>query len=500
MINIEAKLEDLEEKLISYESFKEVLQQYLQRLLTSDQDTLAVVSELLDAVKSLSAARALADTPAELHQVLALQEDALHRFGGLTRVEDDDAPSLLQGGIVKVDDPQVYGMSLICTWLDCIVSNPEQSLDSLRKVFLQTNDPWTLALNRIFHIDIGQRQPIVNPDLWLASLIDKEQASSLHLARLLNTAQALELEPPQPIGPIPLAVWRHLLHTRPVYDLTARYARDSGKPGHTRVIALRGSLSGDDQPLPCLYRLGLPPPPFLPPGKTVTLGDLQTQMGCSLSTPVRLEGIEKAEHLSGNTPPIFIAHMPLGKLEASFSLILNHPPQVVVEDVTPTTALSTYRLLRVSASKGPSHRTQLFRLQTLPQNEWPSQHGWTRVYRFHNLGEIGVSTCPPGSFLEVSLRDDGEIGTEAEEAEVHFYRWGEGRHSLRISAAGLRRAAQTGTLIFLGANEETALEILTALQGLIGPVAQKIDPVVSRLETQVRWRTRMGGELFATER
>jgi hypothetical protein len=136
---------------------------------------------------------------------------------------------------------------------------------------------------------------------------------------------------------------------------------------------------------------------------------------------------------------------------------------------------------------------QVFRLQTLPKNEWPDEQGWTRMYRFHDLGQIGVETAPVGSFLQVSIKDNK---VAIENAEVYFQDWGEDRINLRISAAGLRRAAQTGSLIFLGVDEERVVPILDALQGLIGPAAQEIEPVISRLDCQVRWRTQMGPELF----
>ncbi len=491
MLKIEATLDELEAKLVSYENFKAVLQQYMQRLLGSDQDTLAIVSEMLDTIKSLSAARSLSETPAELRRVVELKKEALYRYGGVAHVEGVQAPPLLEGGIVKVDDPQVYGLSLICTWLDCIISNPEQSLNSLRRVFLRASDPWAVELNRIFHIDLGRLQPIAEPELWLADLVGDTAATHLTLSRVLNVAQALGLEPTEPVSHLPLAVWRHLLKTRPAYDLSDRFSR--GGSEHSRLIALQREEG--KRAVACLYRLGTTPPPAgkLPP--PISLGELAQQMGCSLATPVRLELVEKAGHLSGNTPSIFTADMPLGQVEESFSMALNNPPRLILQDVTPPAHPPSQRLLRVASAEKPERQAQVFRIQPLPQEEWPERKDRTHVYRFHDLADIGVGTCPPDGFLEVVLGND----RAESRAEVHFHRWGRQRASLHITAGGLRRAAQTGTLILLGAGEETALDVLDFLQGLIGPAAQEIEPVVSQLDCQVRWRTRFGEALFKSE-
>lgn len=492
MVKIEANLEELEAKLLSYENFKHLLQQYLQRLLGSDQDTLAVVSEMLDAVKALSSARALADTPPDLRQVVELRKSALLRYGGIAHVEGPDSPPLLEGGVVKLDDPQVYGLSLICTWLDCIVSNPEQSLDSLRKVFLKATDSWGSYLNRTFHLDLGRMRPISDPSSWLADLLGGKPAKSLYLARVYNNAQALGLESMQRIGEIPLPIWKHLLGTKPIYDLTARYTRPDQDIGPARLVAV--NRDGSSKELPCLYWVSLDPSPEMPPlGPPIALTELQSQLGLSPSTPVRLEMIEQAEHLSGNAASVFTAHLPLNRLLDALAMILNHPPAVLIQDITPKNTPPSQRLLRISSSQAPERVVQIFRLQTLPPNEWPGEQGWTRMYRFHDLGQIGVQTAPAGSFLQVSIKDNH---VTIENAEVYFQGWGEERFSLRISAAGLRRAAQTGSLIFLGVAEERVIKILDALQGLIGPAAQEIDPVISRLDCQVRWRAQMGPELF----
>ncbi len=491
MFKIETPLEQLEEKLLSYENFKRVLQEYLQRLLTSDQDTLAVVSEMLRAVKSLSTAPLLAETPVDMRRALELRIEALRRYGGIARVEDVSAPGLLDGGVIKVDDPQIYGLSLISTWLDCIISNPEQGLDSLRKVFLRATDPWSIELNRTFHVDLGRIQPIGNPQAWLSDLLRGESVSGLHLARVTNIAQALGLEAPVSLGTLPLPVWRRILETRPVYDLTARFGRAGRDTARARLLAWQREQGKEP---PCLYRLGLDPAPPLPtPSTPITLGELQTALNCSLATPVRLEMIEKAEHLSGSAPSTFCAFLPLGSLPAAFSLILNHPPAIVLHDLTPEPNPFGPRLLRVASTERPQTAVRLFRLHPLPQSEWPGRQGWARIYRFHDLGDIGVMTCPSAAYLQVSLREEDKSN---DEAEVYFYRWGKKRASLRISARDLRRTAQTGTLILLGSDEEVALDLLEALQGLIGPAAQEIHPVLSQLECQVRWRPRLGAELF----
>jgi len=493
-LKIETTLEDLEEKLLSYENFKQVLQQYLQRLLTSDQDTLAVVAEMLESVKRLSSARELAEAPADMHGALALQPEVLSRYGGVAYIEGLPAPPLLKGGVIKLDDPQVYGMSLISTWLDCIISNPEQSLDSLRKVFLRATDSWGVELNRVFHIDLGRAQPIANSEAWLADLLRGEPVGNLYLARATNIAQALGLEAPTIMGRIPISAWRYLLRTRPIYDLTTRFGRAGRDTARARLVALR--RESEDQAGACLYRLGLDPRSPVPePPPPISLGDLQATMGCTMATPVRLEMIERADHLSGNAPTTFSAFLPLGSLLNTFSLVLNHPPSVVLQDITPPATPFSQRFVRVASSAAPERVVRLFRIHTLVQSDWPSQHGWSRVYRFHDLGDIGVTTCPPEAYLEVALREAGV--TEDEEAQVYFHRWGTTRASLRISAGGLHRAAQTGTLILLHADEDIALDILDFLQGLIGPAAQEINPVVSQLETQVHWRPKLGSALFS---
>lgn len=491
MLTTEATLEEIEAKLLSYDRFKEVLQQYLQRLLTSDQDTLAVVAEMLDAVKGISAARELAATPPDLHRILELQPEALYRYGGVATVEGTTAPPLLKGGVTKIDDPQVYGMSLISTWLDCIVSNPEQSLDSLRKVFLRATDAWGTELNRIFHVDLGRMQPIADPVTWLADLQQGQTRPHLHLARVNNIAQALGLEPPQPVGPVPLVAWKHLLQTRPVYDLTSRFVRPGVDAERSRLVALRRK---QEQSLTCLYRLGLDPLPTPPhPPSPITLGHLENMLGCPLTAAVRLDMIERADHLSGSAPSTFSAFLPLGAILETFSLVLNHPPEIVLHDVTPPPGNMPQRLLRVA---GGAKRVRLFRISPLPSNEWPSLQGWTRIYRFHDLADIGVAVCPPEAYLQVALRE-GEMGEP--DGEVYFHRWGNRRLSLRITAQGLRRTAQTGTLILLHCDQPTALAVLSFLLGLIGPVAQEINPLVSELECQVRWRPYTGASLFQEE-
>jgi hypothetical protein len=495
MLKVETSLEELEEKILSYESFKQVLQQYLQRLLGSDQDTLAVVAEMLAAVKRLSSERELAEAPIEIQRVLGLQPAALYRYGGVGFVEGVPAPPVLRGGVIKLDDPQVYGMSLISTWLDCIISNPEQSLDSLRKVFLRAGDPWGTELNRTFHLDLGRTQPIAAPEAWLADLLRGESIETLQLARVTNVAQALGLETPVSLGRVPLAVWRHLLQTRLVYDLTARFGRAGRDTARARLIALRREIRG--QTAPSLYRLGLAPAPAIPlPPPPITLADLQATLGCTLATPVHLEMIERADHLSGSAPATWSASLPLGSLRQTFSLILNQPPGIILQDITPAPTPFAQRLLRVAAAPDPERAVRLFRIRPLAPDEWPSQRGWTRTYRFHDLSDIGVTTCPPEAYVEVALREAGP--DEEEDSEIYFHRWGEKRASLRITAQGLHRTAQTGTLILVQADEDIALDILASLQGLIGPAAQEIDPLVSRLDCQVHWRPRPGPELFAT--
>jgi hypothetical protein len=490
MFKIETPLEQLEEKLLSYENFKRVLQEYLQRLLTSDQDTLAVVSEMLHAIKSLSTASLLVEAPVDMRPALELRTEVLRRYGGIAQVEDVPAPDLLSGGVTKVDDPQIYGLSLISTWLDCIISNPEQGLDSLRKVFLRAADPWSVELNRTFHVDLGRLRPIASPQVWLSDFLGGASPSALQLARVTNVVQALGLEAPIPLGRLPLPVCRRLLESRPVYDLTARFVPAGPAAEQVRLLAWKR----DRKDPPCLYRLSLDPLPSHPaPSAPVTLGEIQTALNCTLATPIRLEMLEKAEHLGGNVAPTFSALLPLGRLPAAFHLILNHPPGIVMHDLTPEAGPFGPRLLRVASTGRPQTAVRLFRLHPLPPSEWPGRQGWSRIYRFHDLGDLGVDTCPAGAYLQVSLREEGENG---DEAEVYFHRWGKTRASLRISARDLRRAAQTGTLIFLGADEEVALDLLEALQGLIGPAAPKIQPVLSQLECQVRWRPQLGAELF----
>lgn len=493
MLDGEISLEELEEKLVSYETVKKVLQRYLQRLLSSDQNTLALFAEMLDAVKSLSSARAPMETPADLQRVVELREAALYRHGGVARVEGVPAPPLLEGGIHKIDDPQLYGMSLICTWLDCIVSNPEQSLDGLRRVFLQATDPWAAELNRVFHVDLGRLRPIEDPDAWLDALLSGNTAVILHLAKASNPLQVLGIEAAPSVGQTPLAVWRQLLQTRPVYDLTDRYLTARDRRNQVRIVAMQHEDEGASTAY--LYRIGpepvLPRPPLPRP---TSLGTVQTSLQCTLTTPIRLEVIEKTAHLERTSPSVLTIHLPLGDLPRSLALLLNDPPDIVLRDITPLATPPTQRLLRVSSSKQDEASALLLRIEPLPQSEWPSVQGWTRVYRFHDLGEVGINSCPPGSFLEVSRRDMSESGEE--EAEVYFHRWGNKRASLRIPAAGLRRAAQTGTLVLLNADKATALDILASLQGLIGPAAHEIEPVVSRLDCHVRWRPHLGPALF----
>ncbi len=493
MVKIETALEELEDRIVSYENFKQVLQQYLQRLLGSDQDTLAVVAEMLDTVKRLSAARDLGEAPLDIQHLLQLRPEALYRYGGVALVESITGLPLLRGGTIKVDDPQVYGMSLISTWLDCIISNPEQSLDSLRKVFLRATDSWGIDLNRIFHIDLGRIQPIAAPEAWLADLQRGETARRLHLARVTNVVQALGLETPTAVGQVPLAAWSHLLQSRPVYDLTGRFAHAGRDTARARLVALRREVGGKS--LPCLYRLGLDPMPPVPEHPApITVGDLQATLGCALATPVRLEMIERADHLSGSAPATFGASLPLGNLPYSFSMILNQPEEIIIQDITTPSFPPAQRLLRVASHEQPEQTVRLFRLHTLPQKDWPSEHGWSRVYRFYDLGDIGVTTCPSEAYLEVRLLEGEE--SEEDRSEVYFHRWGETRASVRISAMGLHRAAQTGTLILLHTDEETALDVLNSLQGLIGPAAQEIDPILSDLDCSVRWRHRTATELF----
>ncbi len=490
MLKFDASLEEIEEKLISYDSFKQVLQQYMRRLLSSDQDTLAVVAEMLDAVKGISSARELADTPLDTQRLLEVREDGLERYGGVLHVLNSQVAPLLEGGTIKLDDPHVYGLSLICTWLDCIISNPEQSLDSLRKIFLRATDPWGADLNRTFHVDLGRVQPIADATTWLGSLLRGERANSLHLARVTNITQALGLEEPIALGRVPLPVWQKLLNSRPVYDLTTRYARAGQDTARARLIAVRR----EQDPIPCLYRLGLDPMPTIANRPVpITLGDLQTRLGCTLAAPVRLEVIERADHLGGSAPTTFSAFLPLGALPDTFARILNSPESIDLKDVTPPTSPLSQRLLRLSAA-GKTQSVRLVRIHLLPPDQWPSGKGWTKVYRFSDLGDIGVATCPSGAYLEVSMNEDDELSVGS--AEVSFYRWGSGEHSLRIMGSGLRRAAQTGTMIILHSNVEAALDILTSLQGLIGPAAQEIEPIISELECHVRWKPRLGAELF----
>ncbi|MBN1483441.1 MAG: hypothetical protein JXA37_01860 [Chloroflexia bacterium] len=491
MPKAEASLKALEAKLLSYENFKRVLQQYLQRLLSSDQDTLAVVAEMLDAVKALSSARSVSESPTDLDQVLELRESALRRYGGIAHIEGAPAPPLLGGGVVKLDDPQVYGLSLICTWLDCIVSNPEQSLESLRKVFLKARDSWGTQLNRRFNIDLGRLQPVTNPTLWLADLLGAEKPPLLYLARIYTNAQALGLEPIQDVGTIPLAAWRHLLQSKPVYDLTARYARAGHLTDQARLVALKREKGSE---MPCLYRVGLTPAPAMKPlPDPIPLEQLFHRLGGPPGAFVQVELIEQAAHLSGNVPPILAAHLPLNYIEQAFGLMLNHPPAILMQDVTPPGVSATQCLLRVCSSLAPRSVAQVFRLHTLAQHRWPERQSWSRVYRFQDLGQIGVQSAPPGSFLQVSVPNNH--GGE-DKAEVYFQDWGQDRFKLSISAASLRRAAQTGSLILLGVDVQAALQVLADLQGLIGPAAQQISPVVSQLDCQVRWRAHMGTDLF----
>jgi hypothetical protein len=169
--------------------------------------------------------------------------------------------------------------------------------------------------------------------------------------------------------------------------------------------------------------------------------------------------------------------------------MLNRPSGVIIQDVTTSRARSP-RLLRVSVASEPDQFVRLFRVQLLPRKEWPARQGWRQVYRFRDLGDIGVTTCPPEAYLQVSLPEDGRRGTD--DAELYFHRWGQKRVSFRISGLGLHRAAQSGSLILLNSDQDTALEVLAALQGLMGPAAQEIATQVSVLDCQVQWRPTQG--------
>ncbi len=479
-------LEELERRLASYENFKRVLQQYLERLLASDQDTLALVAEMLETVKAISGERIAAEPPADIQRILALREEALLAYGGVAHVQDVPAPEPLKGGTVKIDDPRVYGLSLLCTWLDCIVSNPEQSLDSLRKVFLRATDPWGIELSRTFSVDVGRMEPIADADAWLGTLLG--DADRVALARVTNIAQLLGLEPVRPLASVPVRVWQHLLRTRPAYDLTPQVAGPF-LPRHARVVAVRRDASPQKDG-GCCYVLGRTLSTEPSTLKPTSLEKLAQELGCSLATPVRIELIERGEQLVGYERPLYQATLPLGDLRRALFLLMSHPPDILLHDVTP--ALTPYgRLLRVASSLEPERRVRLVRVAVPPEDEWPSRHGWQRIYTFSDLGRIGVPTAPPGSFLQILIRNAG-----ATDAQLYFHGWGGQRLSIRLTTESLQRAAQTGSLILVGCDEGTGLEALACLQGLIGPAAQEIEPVVSRLECQVRWRPQQGPELF----
>ncbi|MGC8873320.1 MAG: hypothetical protein ACP5SI_02575 [Chloroflexia bacterium] len=482
-------LEELERRLASYENFKRVLQQYLERLLASDQDTLALVAEMLETVKAISGERVAAEPPADIHRILSLREEALLAYGGVAHVEDVPAPDPLKGGTIKIDDPRVYGLSLVCTWLDCIVSNPEQSLDSLRKVFLRTTDPWGIELSRTFFVDVGRLEPIADGDAWLDALLDGSE--QLSAARVTNIAQLLGLEPLEPLPPLPVRVWRHLLRTRRAYEITPQ-AAGPYLPQGARVVTIRNEPPRKEGVFG--YALGrtlrTEQAPLL---RATSFDDLQKDLLCSLATPVRLERIERGEQLAGQELPQYTATLPFGALRRALILMLNHPPDILLHDVTPPQT-SRGHILRVASASEPSRRVRLVRLSVPPEEEWPSRHGWHRTYTFFNLGRIGVPTAPPGSYLRIDLREGG-----TPEAQLYFHAWGSQRLSLRLTTESLQRAAQTGSLILLGCDEETALEALSCLQGLIGPAAQEIEPVVSHLDCQVRWRPQQAPELFAED-
>jgi hypothetical protein len=480
------RLEDLERCLASYESFKRVMQQYLERLLASDQDTLALVAEMLETVKAISGERIVPEAPADIHRILALREEALFAYGGVAHVEGVPAPEPLQGGTIKIDDPRVYGLSLVCTWLDCIVSNPEQSLDSLRKVFLRTTDPWGIELNRAFFVDIGRLEPIANGDEWLDSCLGSLERVSL--ARVTNIAQLLGLEPLTPVASVPLRVWRHLLRTRRAYDLTPA-AAGPWLPQGSRIVALHRNIPSGERAF--CYALGreLQAQEVRGP-RPISFQELQRELGISLAAPVQVQLIEQGEQLVGQAPPLYRAVLPLGDLRRAFVLMLNHPPEVQLHEATPPHSPFGH-ILRIASSQDPERRVRLVRLSQPPDEEWPSRQGWQRVYTFFDLARIGISTAPPGSYLGIFIRDSG-----GDDAQLYFHRWGPQRLSLRLTTRCLQRAAQTGALILIGCDEETALQALACLQGLIGPAAQEIEPVVSRLDCQVRWRAQQGPELF----
>ncbi len=484
MANVEGAPARAGERGFSYPEIKSVVQQHIRRLLAADHDAARVLAEMSEHVRGITAAGEPAAEPVEMRRLLELHLEPLGRFGGEVRVEGVPAPPPLDGGIVRLDDPQRGWMSLLSAWLDCIVANPEQSLASLRRVFLRATDPVGVELNRVFGIDLGRMQPIANPEAWEHDLLRQEETAGLCLDRVTNIVQALGLETPKPMSEVPFALWRHLLRTRPVYDLSAHFTRAGRDTARARVIALRRET--EPQSPACLYRVGLTPMPSLPTvPPSMGIEDLAAALGCATSTPVHLELIERAEHLRGSAPTAFSVFLPLEAVASTFSLILNRPPRVLVQDITSTRAPSP-RLLRVASSADPERQVRLFRVQMLPRRDWPARQGFLQVYRFRDLGDLGVTACPPGGYLQVSLGDTSKGDSAA--AELYFHRWGERRVSFHITGLGLRRAAESGSLILLHSDHETALEVLAAMQGLLGPAGPEVTPQVSILDCQVNWR------------